>query len=320
MITYFSLVFIRTCTTSYRTKEVKKTRSISFSLNFPNFQFRFSFGSVQIQVISNASLLGNISASAGGVFVSSFLLKCYQYFKIDSKPWRLVSNLNQILTKHRSKHISETIVFSCSLFFALLVANAYSGGLASILTSPRWVDVREKAKKKKYLRKFNCFFLFSYEASIDTAKQLADSNMGWGATHDAWIFSISLATQPDIVKLLHLFQALPSQELVRLASTGDFSFSIERLPFGLFFLSFSICTRNFVLFSSDIFEIRSLCRWRLHRWTRDGPFAIDAPWYLLRLLCCNDIQNMATQRYCRRSHFTNRTKWYSTLLGIDKCQ
>lgn len=34
-----------------------------------------------------------------------------------------------------------------------------------------------------------------FEAPIDTAQQLASSHLEWGATHDAWIFSIIDATQ-----------------------------------------------------------------------------------------------------------------------------
>lgn len=39
------------------------------------------------------------------------------------------------------------------------------------------------------------FHLHRYEPSIDTVHQLAEKNMEWGATHDAWIFSIQSATK-----------------------------------------------------------------------------------------------------------------------------
>lgn len=46
-----------------------------------------------------------------------------------------------------------------TFFTCLLVANAYSGGLSSIMTVPH------------------------YEAPIDTAHQLAERNMEWGGIH-----------------------------------------------------------------------------------------------------------------------------------------
>lgn len=38
-------------------------------------------------------------------------------------------------------------------------------------------------------------FCLRYENPIDTVQQLVDSDMEWGATHDAWIFSILLSTE-----------------------------------------------------------------------------------------------------------------------------
>lgn len=40
-----------------------------------------------------------------------------------------------------------------------------------------------------------------YEAPIDTAHQLAARNMEWGATQDAWTYSIRLASQVNIIWL-----------------------------------------------------------------------------------------------------------------------
>lgn len=56
------------------------------------------------------------------------------------------------------------------LLTGLLVDNAYGGGLASTYTVPR------------------------FEKSTDTVQALIDSPMNWGATHDAWIFSLLLST------------------------------------------------------------------------------------------------------------------------------
>lgn len=83
---------------------------------------------------------------------------------------------------------------------------------------------------KHYKKRF--FYFFRYEKPIDTVAQLADANMEWGATHDAWIFSIRDATQPNILKLLNNFRTLSKTELELRSKTRDFSFSIERLAFG----------------------------------------------------------------------------------------
>lgn len=37
-----------------------------------------------------------------------------------------------------------------------------------------------------------------FESAIETVDQLANSDVTWGATHDAWIFSILAATQVTI--------------------------------------------------------------------------------------------------------------------------
>lgn len=53
-----------------------------------------------------------------------------------------------------------------------------------------------------------------------------------GSTHDAWIFSILLATQPMILQLLSKFKTLSKENLEQRAWKQDMSFSIERLPYG----------------------------------------------------------------------------------------
>lgn len=85
---------------------------------------------------------------------------------------------------------------------------------------------------------------------------MAQHNLEWGATQDAWIFSILLATQvlekafhamhtlstgkmcvpspfqPDIKKVVDLFRPQPEDDLHKRTKTGDFGFSVERLQYG----------------------------------------------------------------------------------------
>ncbi|KAG8257581.1 hypothetical protein J6590_046269 [Homalodisca vitripennis] len=92
------------------------------------------------------------------------------------------------------------------MFF--LVATSYCSGLASILTVP------------------------SYRPPIDTVEDLVDSGWQWGATHDAWVFSLREATEPPMSTLLARFRALTKEQLHYNSLNDDFAFSIERLPAG----------------------------------------------------------------------------------------
>ncbi|KAG5676528.1 hypothetical protein PVAND_006356 [Polypedilum vanderplanki] len=106
------------------------------------------------------------------------------------------------------KSIGMFIFFMTVLILGLLLGNSYSSSLASVLTIPQ------------------------YEKAIDTVEELAASGMEWGSTHDAWIFSILLATQPMILQLLSKFKTLSKENLEQRAIKKDLSFSIERLPYG----------------------------------------------------------------------------------------
>ncbi|XP_063621340.1 glutamate receptor ionotropic, delta-2-like [Cydia splendana] len=96
------------------------------------------------------------------------------------------------------------------LVTGLVIDNAYSGGLASSFTVPK------------------------YEASIDTVEDLVDRKMEWGATHDAWIFSIMLSEEPLIKSLLNQFKTYPADILKRKSFSRSMAFSIEHLPAGYF--------------------------------------------------------------------------------------
>lgn len=115
-----------------------------------------------------------------------------------------------LLRINRSQYVSQMILMGSLLFVGLMVGNTYSGGLSSIMTIPR------------------------YEPPINTVQDLADSNLHWASTHDAWIFSILMATQPTVVKLLHNFETHPKEILHARALKQELAYSIERLPYGHF--------------------------------------------------------------------------------------
>ncbi|XP_041976738.1 glutamate receptor ionotropic, kainate 2-like [Aricia agestis] len=101
-------------------------------------------------------------------------------------------------------------VIGWMMLTGLVLDNAYSGGLASTFTVPK------------------------YEKSIDTIEDIVDRELTWGATHDAWIFSLMLSQEPLIKDLLRLFKTYPAEELQRKSFTRNMAFSIEKLPAGYF--------------------------------------------------------------------------------------
>ncbi|CAH2075338.1 unnamed protein product, partial [Iphiclides podalirius] len=96
------------------------------------------------------------------------------------------------------------------LITGLVLDNAYGGGLASSFTVPK------------------------YEKSIDTIKDIVDRSIEWGATHDAWIFSLALSQEPVIKKLVSQFKKYSFEELQRKSFTRSMAFSIEKLPAGYY--------------------------------------------------------------------------------------
>lgn len=136
------------------------------------------------------------------------------------------SELTVINYSFRTKHTPEVILGIFTFFTCLLVANAYSGGLSSIMTVPR------------------------YEAPIDTAHQLGERNMEWGGihtellmiafvknddfissfflsqgTHIAWTFSIADATE---VKFNHkIIFVFPHRDCLDETKTIKIFFSLD---------------------------------------------------------------------------------------------
>nr|ARO70543.1 antennal ionotropic receptor 41a-2 [Dendrolimus punctatus] len=96
------------------------------------------------------------------------------------------------------------------LITGLILASAYGGGLASSFTIPK------------------------YEPSIDTVQDLVDRKLEWGATHDAWIFSLTLSKQPLVKQLVSQFKTYTSDQLKKKSFTRSMAYSIEKLPAGYF--------------------------------------------------------------------------------------
>ncbi|KAI5632104.1 ligand-gated ion channel domain-containing protein [Phthorimaea operculella] len=92
----------------------------------------------------------------------------------------------------------------------LILCNAYGAGLASTFTVPK------------------------FERAIDTIQDILDTKAEWSATHDAWIFSITLSQEPRIKQLVRQFKIHNFEELKRRSYTRNLLFSVEKLPSGSF--------------------------------------------------------------------------------------
>ncbi|CAH2107284.1 unnamed protein product [Euphydryas editha] len=101
-------------------------------------------------------------------------------------------------------------VIGWMMIAGLVLDNAYGGGLASTFTVPK------------------------YEPSVDTIQDIVDRNLIWGATHDAWTFSLILSQEPRIKNLVNLYHTYSAEELTRKSFTRSIAFGIEKLPAGTF--------------------------------------------------------------------------------------
>ncbi|XP_048507197.1 uncharacterized protein LOC105689287 [Athalia rosae] len=108
------------------------------------------------------------------------------------------------------KGSSLAALFIILLVVALLIATAYGSSLASAITVPR------------------------FEKPIDSAWDLALSGIPWAAPHDAWIFSILEADDPEMRILVENFKTLSPEKLLwnSMHSPSNWAFSIERLQGG----------------------------------------------------------------------------------------
>ncbi|XP_049866253.1 ionotropic receptor 21a-like [Pectinophora gossypiella] len=96
------------------------------------------------------------------------------------------------------------------LVASLILCSAYGAGLASTFTVPK------------------------FENSVDTVQDITDRKLQWGATHDAWIYSLTLSPEPLIKQLVSQFKIYSAEELKRRSFTRSMAFSIEKLPAGNF--------------------------------------------------------------------------------------
>ncbi|PSN57697.1 Ionotropic receptor 41a11 [Blattella germanica] len=98
------------------------------------------------------------------------------------------------------------------ILFYFVVTTAYSGGLATVLTVPR------------------------YEKPIETVSDLARHNVKWTGIYDAYLVSIKDSVNPDIQKVVKNWRFGDYDWLEAKTKTGDMSFALEKMLGGHFFI------------------------------------------------------------------------------------
>lgn len=95
-------------------------------------------------------------------------------------------------------------------------------------TDTNRMTIQQSLSSIKYLSTSNRRF----EPPINTASELAASGILWAANHNAWIFSIRDAEEPEMKTLVRNFRVLSKKEISKEAEKNSWGFSIERLQGG----------------------------------------------------------------------------------------
>ncbi|XP_044265394.1 uncharacterized protein LOC123011819 [Tribolium madens] len=159
------------------------------------------------------------------IFVLSLVMFCYNHNKIfnlkySPKPkttyiYFLKSAVTIVLKpvfqqsvslKRIPVEVASKFLMGLMLILDLFLTSSYSSGLATVMTIP------------------------TYENAINTVEDLANSGLDWGATQDAWIMSIQHTEEPNYIKIVSKFHPISEEELLKFSKSGQFGFSIERLP------------------------------------------------------------------------------------------
>ncbi|XP_026469828.1 probable glutamate receptor [Ctenocephalides felis] len=164
--------------------------------------------SIPIRPFSSKLWLGLIVSIAVSVIVSyiSDKFKNTPYTSIENETIFIIRYLLLQPPPDADSLKYNRFIVSGILLLALMLSNAYAGGLSSIMTIP------------------------VHDPPIDSVKDLSSKNMEWGANSDAWLYSLVAAEEPELIHLRSMFRKLNDDQLIKRQRSGDFAFSVERLP------------------------------------------------------------------------------------------
>ncbi|XP_063707554.1 uncharacterized protein LOC134836266 [Culicoides brevitarsis] len=106
------------------------------------------------------------------------------------------------------KFLSNIVLFTILLMFALIIGNLYAGGLASVMTVTR------------------------YEEPLDSLEKVVESNLQWGAPAWDWIFTIKQSDYPPFKKFVQKFVVKPIPEMHKLVKAEKFAVTLETMQHG----------------------------------------------------------------------------------------
>ncbi|XP_021918219.1 glutamate receptor ionotropic, kainate 4-like [Zootermopsis nevadensis] len=110
------------------------------------------------------------------------------------------------------RHVPMRHLVTWLILFYFVVTTAYCGGLATVLTLPR------------------------YEKPIESVSDLADHNLIWGGMDDAFTFIMRGSSDPKMQTVVRNFRLESEEYLTARAKVGDMGFVIERMLGGHFYM------------------------------------------------------------------------------------
>ncbi|KAJ6635959.1 Glutamate receptor, partial [Pseudolycoriella hygida] len=104
--------------------------------------------------------------------------------------------------------MSNIVIFTVILIYALVIGNLYAGGLASVMTITR------------------------YEEPVDSIEKLVESKFMWGSTALSWIFTLQKSDYPPHKKYVEKYMVNSIPETLKLVQQHKTAIMLETMQHG----------------------------------------------------------------------------------------
>ncbi|KAL9697629.1 hypothetical protein quinque_001070 [Culex quinquefasciatus] len=95
-----------------------------------------------------------------------------------------------------------------------------------------------------------------FEPPIDTVEDIANKDLIWVQTHEAWVHSLLLTQNPYLMKVAENFRIHSIPEMNELADQGEVGFAVSKLNYGHFMIGTFITLKNVMqyrMMSEDLY-------------------------------------------------------------------